>query len=362
MPTDNNNSPKNGARLRFGLDCAAAHFPYPPGVARVVEELIPRLAASPRGPTCIPLVPPAGISERKWRHRHLPLLERQLALTGILSFTSAFPLAGRGLRIQTIHELPWKNGEAENAGAAHRLWARHGRRRAAQILVPSEHVLLDLKDFAPRAAALANVIPWGVGEPFLLRPEVPAHIELPSAPFFLAAGASRAKKRLSCAIRGLAALPADQDSAPCLLVTGSISPVIERAQELAQSLNVHTRVHFLGRVDDTSLAALNHRAAASLVLARSEGFAFPALEALAGGAPVVCPPKTTQAELAAESAFFTDPEQPDSVARALKAALEEVRSQDTAKMRAARQKRASEFTWERSTLVLEDVLLRAARS
>jgi glycosyltransferase involved in cell wall biosynthesis len=353
-PTPPTTTPR---RPRFGVDCAATVFPYPPGVQRVVAELCAHLSHMEKV-ECIPLRPHTQMTERRWRHRELPRLEKERGLDGILSFTSAFPIAGKGLRIQTIHELPWLNGEAENAGFGHKLWARHGWRRASQIIVPSNHVFADLEDFSPRAAARAHVIAWAVGDLFRDTVEAPPDLAIPAAPFFLAVGATRSKKRLDNAIHGLAA---ESTHAPHLLVTGSPSPAAEQSKQLSRSLGLQDRVHFLGHLDDASLAALYHLAQGCLLLAPSEGFGFPALEALAAGIPVLCPAQTAQAELAGESTYFVDPTRPKSIANAMRIAIAEAGTGGAALLRAQRQKRAGEFTWERTALALEDVLLRALR-
>jgi glycosyltransferase involved in cell wall biosynthesis len=348
---------ENGPQLRFGLDCAATHFPYPPGVARVAAELIPRLAASTEGPTCIPLEPPAGTSERKWRHVLLPRLERKLGLTGILSFTSAFPIAGRGIRMQTIHELPWLNDVSENSGRVHKLWARHGRRRATRIIVPSRHVLADLARFAPAAAQRASVVPWGVGAPFLnhVSPSKSddwrslASIDLTPGRFLLAVGATRSKKQPEVSIRGLAAL---SHTDVRLFITGKTGPEVASYQRLAHSLGVQDRVHFAGQVPELVLAALYRQASATLVLAKSEGFGFPALEAMAAGSPVLHPPGTSQAELCADLGIPVDPNSPESLLRGMTETLAKSKEEELGR-REERVLRASQFTWSRCVETLQ---------
>lgn len=374
---------------RYGLDAAATVFRYPPGVRRVAEELTRRLAASERV-VGIPLVPAVDDSERTWRHRELPRLAKQLGLAGIVSFTSAFPLLGPGRRVQVIHELPWRHGVKENAGRGHRLWARQGWRRASAIVVPSERVLADLADDAPRAARIARVIPWGLSEGFgpgavadegdeekrlelsererLERPKLDKgeriqqqrldenerlqRLGLGEREFLLAAGATRPKKRLDACLVALAQLGA---RAPALVVTGEITEALTSDLRLARTLGLEGKLVFLGRVDEADMALLTRRARAALSLADSEGFGFGTLEALGSGTPVLVTPGSAQAELAGECGLVVSPEDPDGIAAALRRILEQ--ASGSAAEASARVERARNYSWETTVRRLEDLLV-----
>ena len=78
------------------------------------------------------------------------------------------------------------------------------------------------------------------------------------------------------------------------------------------------------------------------VLSRSEGFAFPVLEALACGVPVLVPPNSAQSELAGTAGIEVDPDEPNSVADGLERALAERLTHLPARV-----ERAAPFTWER---------------
>ena len=353
----------NTARPRFGLDGAACVFDYPPGVARVAREVICGLESNPEI-ECVPLVPAVDDAQRTWRHRELPRLEKRLGLDGILSFTSAFPLFGKGLRVQTIHELPWRHGESENADRSHKLWAKHGRRRASKIIVPSQHVWDDLNGFAPAAAARAAVIPWGTSAPFGQETSeqdssgTPDEL-IPKGPYFLAVGATRSKKRLHSAIQGLALFG---KRGPRLVVTGPVTAEVESAMRLAKTFGIEKRMRFIGTVSDELLALLYSKATATLVLAGSEGFGFPALESMAAGTNVLHPPLTAQAELLRDLGTSVVPDLPDSVAKGMESALEEWRSSAALPRRKERINRAKQFTWQRTCTAIAGVLRDAVRS
>jgi len=345
MPSDQNQPPDH--RFRLGLDGAATVFDYPPGVRRVAANLLPALSAGGH----VPLVPAADEPERHWRHHELPRLERELGLDGILSFTSAFPIRGKGLRIQTLHELPWSHGVQENAGFGHRLWARHGRRRAALVLVPSVRVLMDLEDFAPAAARRAAVLPWGVGPPFTededpQRPdgELLASLGLDATrPFVLVPGGTRPKKRVDAVLQGLAGLGKD---APDLVVTGAATGQITEDLRVARTLGLEGALRYVGPVEDAAMAALYRSCHAVCVLSDSEGFGFGALEGLAAGAPVLVPPATAQAEVAGDFALQVDSDDLAGIGRALTGVLERHGTEPEAVERARRRSEAAGRTWE----------------
>lgn len=316
---------------------------------RVCARLSGLLAGSPRVEG-VPLAPAADDAPRHWRHRELPRLERELELDGLVSFTSGFPLFGRGLRLQLIHELPWCHGERENAGRAHKLWARHGWRRAARIVVPSERVHADLTGLAPHAGARAHVIPWGVDDAF--RQEVVGRepleaLGLSSRPYFLMAGATRPKKQARLAILALLAVPE-----AALVITGPLHASITEDLALARQVGLEGRVHVLGEVDEDVLVALTHHASGALSLARSEGFGLGTLEALAAGTPVVVRPASAPAELAGEHALFAEDE--ESLAGVLR---ELVEAPPSASERAARRAQVAHLTWERAAARYADLLL-----
>ncbi|HEX6885005.1 MAG TPA: hypothetical protein VF530_16640, partial [Planctomycetota bacterium] len=151
--------------MRVGFDVSPLVQPHSRGLARVVAGLVEALERRARL-AVVRLAPPAGAGLRRWRQGELPRLARGLA--GLHSFTSAFALRGPGARVQTIHELPWRHGVAENAGLRHRLWASLAARRATRVVCPSEHVAREL---GPAVRRKTRVVPWGVAAHFCDEPE-----------------------------------------------------------------------------------------------------------------------------------------------------------------------------------------------
>ncbi len=335
------------ARAKIGFDVSPLHAPHPPGVVRATRGLVEALER--RGVLeLVRLVPQGDL--RAWRHRTLPKLASELALAGLHSPVSAYARSGPGARVHTVHELPWKHGEPENADLSHKFWASFGSWRAQATLCPSEFVARDVRSGWLARNANVQVVPWGVGAPFGDLPEpgavdevVLGKLRLGQDPLALCVGAVREKKNLAAVLNGLAEVRRRNGPRIQLVVTGADTPQLRRDLGLAQKLGLSRYVSTPGELSDADLASLMRLASAVVVLSRSEGFAFPVLEGLACGAPVVVARGTAQAELAGAAGIAVDAADPASVADGLARAVSERES-----LRYEGVERAAQFTWDAS--------------
>lgn len=350
-------------RPRVGFDVSALAPPASRGLARVVSETVAALERRGRLEV-VRLAPPAGAGTKAWRQRALPRAVRAHGLAGLHSFTSAFPLAGPGKRVQTIHELPWRHGVREHAGPRHRAWALVGPWRADRVVCPTQHVAADLARTRLSRTTRTVVVPWGVGPPFAEEPPAGSVDEpvlqrygLGEEPFALCLGAVRPKKNLAAVVRGLAELAARRGGegrggrgAPPLrlVVTGGDTPSLRRDLGLASRLGLARFVLTVDEIAEPDLAPLLRLAACVPVLSSSEGFGLAVLEALACGTPVIVPRASAQAEVAGEAGLVVDADAPGSVAEAFERALGEREQR-----RAALLRRAALFSWERTAERIE---------
>jgi glycosyltransferase involved in cell wall biosynthesis len=339
---------------RIGFDVSPLHVPHPPGVVRATRGLVEALER--RGVLDVVRLAPEG-ELRAWRHRRLPQLVRELGLAGIHSPVSAFPRGGPGARLQTLHELPWKHGVAENADWKHKLWAAYGPVRADAVIAPSEHVARDLRRRVLPGASKVRVVPWGIGAPFGDLPEpgavdepVLGRYRLGQDPLALCLGATREKKGLAAVIRGLAEVRRRGGPRIQIVVTGDDTPQLRRDLGLVAQLGLSRYVSTPGRIDERDLPSLLRLASVVPVLSRSEGFAFPVLEAMASGTPVLVPPDSAQSELAGAAGIVVEPGDAAAVAAALVRAVEE-----RAERTSALVERAAAYTWDRSAELVERV-------
>ncbi len=340
--------------MRVGFDVTPLARPHPRGMVRLVENAVAALEA--RGRIEVErLEPPPGASVRRWRARDVPRACRELGLAGVHSFTSAFAVRAPGRRVQTIHELPWRHGVRENADWRHRVWALAGPLRADRVVCATEYVARDLRRWRLPGSAPVRVCPWGVGPPF--EPEPPGgtidevvltRYRLPEDPLVLCLDGTRPKKNLAALLRGVAEVRRRDGPALHVVVSGPETPQLRRDLGLASQLGLARWVTTLDEIEEPDLPSLLRLATAVSVLARSEGFGFPALEALACGTPALVPREGSQTEVAGEHAVRVDPDDPASVADGLERC---VRERET--LRDAVCARASELTWDRCAAGLE---------
>ena len=313
--------------MRVGFDMTPLASPHPPGVVRVAERLVAAVEEAGRLEV-VRLVPEPGQGARAFR-RTLPARVRDEGLAGIHGLLSAFQPRGPGLRVQTIHECPWRHGVEENAGWRHRLWARVGPRLADAVVTPSQHTARDLGLRPREEGGKGCVVPWGVDARFA--PDPPdgeidevllGRYRLPERALVLCVGATRAKKNLAAVLHGVAALHARGAARVHLVVTGPDTPDLRRDLGLAQRLGLARFLSTPGPVEDEHLPGLLRLATAVPVLSHSEGFGLPALEAHACGTPAIVPAGSAAHEAAGPLALTCTAAYPESVADALTLAVE----------------------------------------
>ena len=324
--------------MRVGFDVGPTDTSFPRGMRRAVGELVAALER--RGEL--------EVVRLEGPRAELARAVGEQGLVGLHSFTSGFPLRGPGKRVQTIHELPWRHGVAENADLGHRLWASVGPLFADRVVCATEHVANDLRRRLLPGAAKIRVCPFGVGPPFAEEPPsgvvdeaVLGRYRMGEEAFALVLDGAREKKNLAASLRGLAKLRERGGPELSLVVTGRETPSLRRDLGLATKLGLDRWVTHFESLDEDDLPALYRLASAVPVLSRSEGFGLPVLEALASGTPVLVPREGSQAEVAGPHGIRVDPDDPDSVADGLADAL--TRREE---LRYALPERARELSWD----------------
>ncbi len=349
--------------MRVGFDTSplSSEHPHPPGIRRLVTELVQTLEER-ANLDVVRLEPPAGTPLRAWRHRELGREVTRRELVGIHSFLSAYPRGGPGLRVQTIHELPWRHGVKENADLRHRYWAGLGSRRADAILTATEHVARDLRQNLFVRSQRVHVCPWGVSKQFQEEPPLGVVDEAVIARYTqsedalaLCPGAVRAKKNLDAVLHGLARVRERNGPRIQLLISGEETQDLRRSLGLASKLGLSRWVSTPGRIEEADLPSVLRSATVVPVLSLSEGFGLPVLEALASGTPVLVPRDSAQAEVAGSAGILVDPADPDSVADGLERAVRERED-----LRYILPERAAEFTWDRCAEQVEELWSRLA--
>jgi len=165
---------------------------------------------------------------------------------------------------------------------------------------------------------------------------------------------------------------------PYLLCLGRPDPyknvtvLIEAWQNLPQSLRSQHQLVLAGRptgksypagvvetgfVDESDIIRLYQEAAAFVFPTRSEGFGFPALEALAAGTPVIASSIPPLQEIGGEQFVYFNPDDPSELAIRIQELMGDPARNAPAK-RASRQAHARQFTWEKAARQLMAVFER----
>ncbi len=143
----------------------------------------------------------------------------------------------------------------------------------------------------------------------------------------LAIGGVEARKNTLNILRAFAAVHTAEPDVR-LLIVGGASLLDHSAHQAAfdaafADTPAADAVHFAGVVADADMPALYRLAAGLVFPSRDEGFGLCALEAMASGIPAIVsdqPPFTEH--FAAGECLFTDPDDPDAIAAAMRSALD----------------------------------------
>ena len=270
------------------------------------------------GRASIDLVPcqaePLGLAEQ--------IELRRLVPPGALFWatTLAHPLSGRMRIAATVHDVIQLARPAKAAGAtvrwASRAYFQNLRRHAALLMFNSAFTAAEFQRVVGAPAGPAVVVPLGI--------DAAGWGKAPTAakrarPYFLFIGNLREHKNLATLLDAFA-LVRDEIAHELLVIgrtTGFRSGDDATAARLAQSPD---RVVLLGEVPDAELRQTLAGAAALVMPSFYEGFGLPVLEAMAAGCPVLCARAASLPEVAGNAATYFDPQQPETLALALRTA------------------------------------------
>jgi glycosyltransferase involved in cell wall biosynthesis len=148
-------------------------------------------------------------------------------------------------------------------------------------------------------------------------------------------------KNLPALLAGLAELPRGERPLTVFAGHGTATGGLPAR---ARELGVEEDVRLLGAVAPVELEDLYAAAAVVVTVTRYEGFGLPVLEAMIRGVPVACSALPVLREVAGPNgAIWLDPDEPASVAAALRSAL--AGGPEVERLRAAGAERATRFSW-----------------
>ncbi len=184
-------------------------------------------------------------------------------------------------------------------------------RTARRIIVPSAFSREDVLELYQVDERKLRVIPHGVSERFRTLPgsvlaPVRAKYSLPEQ-FVLYVGALQPRKNLVRLTQAFGGLREELRRAYPLIIAGARRWMFKELQLVTQPLIAEGTVRFLGYADDEDLPQLMNLSTVFAFPSLSEGFGFPAVEAMRCGACVLAGRAGSLPELVQDGGLLVDP-------------------------------------------------------
>jgi glycosyltransferase involved in cell wall biosynthesis len=268
----------------------------------------------------------------------------------------------RGKYVVTIHDVmplmfpgafPFK----------HRLVSRFALsrvcRQADVVIVPSCASKVALLRYVPVDEGRVIVTPWGCEARFHPMRDaasddlVRRRYGLPDR-YLLFVGTLEPRKEVMTLLRAYAQVCAARPALDAkLVIAGGHGWGSNDVRALCESLQLTDRVIFTGFVEEDDLPDLYRGALLFIYPSSYEGFGLPILEAMACGVPVITSNVASMPEVAGQAAILVEPRQPDALATAMAAVLNDPQLRDT--MRHMGLERVGQFSWERTARQMLDI-------
>ena len=265
---------------------------------------------------------------------------------------SAHPLlmpAARAAQAVTIHDLDFLEHPERTSREIRRDYPRLARahaQRAHLVVVSSESTAKLVSNFLGVPDNRLVVCPAGAPE-WALRVATAA----PRArEYFLFVGTLEPRKNVGVLLAAYERLLARLPSAPPLRLAGKSEFQGETLLQQIGRPPLAGRVTHLGYVSADVKPQIYAAARALVIPSLHEGFGLTALEAMSAGVPVIASRRGSLPEVLGDAAMFVDPEDPESIARA----MEKVATDENAAraLASAGARRAALFSWPRSAATL----------
>ena len=237
-------------------------------------------------------------------------------------------------------------------------------RDAARILTVSEWSKRDIVQRYGVSPAKITVFHNGVHPDFLaVAPEgagAAARTRFADGrPYLFAIGAPLPRKNTGRLLDALGVVHARRPLAHLVLISGLVEAAQQHFAARARQAGIGELVRFLPYVTRAELIGLYAGADLSIYPSLVEGWGIPVIESLALGVPVLTSSTSGMAEAGAEHARYFDPNDLESMAAAIPAALDA--RGEFAALRPAAVARARTFTWRRAAEVTLQVYREVAR-
>ena len=244
------------------------------------------------------------------------------------------PSFGEQLRLQRWAEVCFRNGHALRSLPGPVLTGtpfvtRHARPLSPSHLGPVRRIVDKMATFLGQNVGTSTPVAESIPGPTVQIPNpVRSMFEGKDRPDeeregLLFAGRLVSRKGVDVALRALARLHRRNQRLP-LTICGD-GPARAKLEKMSRELNVADFVDFRGWTEPEELAGLYRRARVALIPSRKEPFGIVALEAIAGGCPVVASNVGGLPEAVGDCGLLVEPEEPKALADAVQDILESER-------------------------------------
>jgi len=304
---------------------------------------------------------------KHWWSAGLPRYIRRSKLELFHGTNYDVPLWRRCATVLTIHDLSQllhsETHEKRNVSRARRRLPLMSR-TADAIITPTESVRVDVcellkanpgKVFAIPEAARACFRPLTFSETANVRRRLGIGDD-----FLLTVGTLEPRKNLSVLISALAELARERpESTTQLVLAGGRGWLSNPLFEAINNSPARDRIILTGYILDDDLQALYSSCRAFIYPSIHEGFGLPPLEAMACGAPVIASRIPALEETTGAAALLFDPKSVSELTRNILALLDNENARR--ELAAAGQRRAAEFSWEKTARLTWTVYEEALR-
>lgn len=164
-------------------------------------------------------------------------------------------------------------------------------------------------------------------------------------PYILFVGTLEPRKNIRNLIHAFNSLPKTVQNDHDLLICGTYGWKSEDLLRFLKSQE-NPKIRYLGYVNGEKLAELYRGATCLVYPSFYEGFGLPPLEAMACGCPVIVSRSSSLPEVCGDSAYYVDPNDPESIRDGILKLIENPSLRLHLKKKGI--ERAKDFTWERS--------------
>jgi glycosyltransferase involved in cell wall biosynthesis len=300
-----------------------------------------------------------------WYDLHVPRALRDFKADVFFSPDGICSLRTRLPQVLVIHDLAFLHAPGGLPWAQQRYYRRNTPlfvRKAKRIITVSEFSKQDILQHYPHAANKIDVVYNGVEPAFQPlsweeRESIRA-IHTGGVEYFVYVGSIHPRKNLVNLLKAFSIFKKRQRTQMKLVIAGRLAWKHEGFTEALSRYKFREDVVLTGYLERDELRKLLGAAYALVNPSRWEGFGLTLVEAMQSGVPVLCSGTHVFPEIAADAAFYFNPEDPEEIAKQLMRVYidETERSRIIEKGRV----RAGDFSWERSASQVLQILHQAA--